>query len=261
MLGELVEGVPRIVLLPAGAVAVLVVAALVFLVVLRPSSPTAVRETATPTAPPPSHNAVLNAFFREVRDPNATFAAAVKGTVEVTASGTRSVATVDGDFLVAGEDFSGTLSVTGTGVPTFKGSVIQIGQDGWTRLSASSPWTHHGVPAQAQSANPFQWISTVDEVQYLELGGDVSGQRTHRLVTTKWLSGTQYDQLILNLIDPQRESRMEVVTTDKGVPLTATYTFSLKGRLPGGAGALSLSGTADYTFSRWAEPITVQPPG
>ena len=261
VLGELVQGVPRRVLLPGGAIAVLVVAALVFLVVLRPSSPTAVRQTASPTAPPPSHNAVINAFFHEVRDPKATFAAAVKGTVAVSESGTNRLATIDGDFQVAGEDFSGTLSVAGTGLTAFRGSVIQIGQDGWARLSTSGAWTHEAVPAQAESANPFQWISTVDEVQYLEPGGDVNGQRTHRLVTTKWLSGSEYDSLILNLIDPQRESRMEVVTTDKGVPLTATYTFSLRGTLPGGAGALSLSGTADYTFSRWAEPITIQPPG
>lgn len=260
VLGELAEGVPRRVLLPAGAIAVLAVAALVFLVVMRPSSPTALHQGPGPTAPPPSHNAVLNAFFREVRDPKATFAASVRSSVEVTASGTRSVATVDGDFLVAGENFSGTLTVTGAGAAAFQGSVIQIGQDGWARLSTSSAWTHEAVPVQAQSANPFQWISTVDEVQYLALGGDVNGQRTHRLVTTKWLSGTQYDQLILNLVGPQRDSRMEVVTTDKGVPLTATYTFSLKGTLPAGAGALSLSGTVDYTFSRWAEPITIQPP-
>lgn len=260
VLGELVEGVPRRVLLPGGALAVLVVAALVFLLVNRPSSSTAVRQSASPTAPPPSHNAVINAFFREVRDPKATFAVLVKGTVEVARSGTRGVATIDGDFLVAGGDFSGSLSVAGTGVTPFRGSVVQIGPDGWGRLSTSSTWTHSGVPAQAESANPFQWISTVDEVQYFALGGDLAGQRTHRLVTTKWLSGTQYDQLMLNLINPQRDSRMEVVTTDQGVPLTATYTISLTGTLPGGAGSLSVNGTVDYTFSRWGEPITIQPP-
>ncbi len=261
VLGELVEGVPRAVLLPAGGIGVLAVLAFVFLVMLRPASPGAVHQSVAPTAPPPSRNAVLNAFFKQVRDPMATFAVTVKATVAVDARGTKSVTTVGGDFLVAGEDYSGTLQVAGAGVAGFDGSVIQVGQAGWTRGSASAAWTHQSLPAQAASASPFQWISTVDEVTYLAPGEEVDGKRTHRLETTKWLSGTEYDLLVLGLIDPQRDSRMEVETTDGGVPLTATYRFNVHGTLPAGAGSLVLSGAADYTFSRWGDSIAIAPPG
>ncbi|MGZ6135529.1 MAG: hypothetical protein ACXWK9_13830, partial [Myxococcaceae bacterium] len=261
VLGELVEGVPRAVLLPAGGIGVLAVVAFVSLVLFRPSSPTAVHQTAPPPPPPPSHNLVLNAFFREVRDPHASYAVTVKGTVAVEAGGKKTTATVDGDFLVAGNDFSGTLHVEGAGVAPFDGSVIQIGQDGWARMSASGSWTHQALPAQAESANPFQWISTVDDVTYLAPGADVEGKRTHRLETTKWLSGSEYDALSLSLVGAQRDSRMEVETTDGGVPLTATYQFSMRGGLPAGGGSLALNGTADYTFSRWGTAITIDPPG
>jgi hypothetical protein len=75
------------------------------------------------------------------------------------------------------------------------------------------------------------------------------------------LSGTEYDLLVLGLIDPQRDSRMEVETTDSGVPLTATYRFNVRGTLPAGAGSLALSGAAEYTFSRWGDSIAIAPPG
>ena len=253
------EGVPRRILLPAGGVGVLAVVALIVLLVLRPSGPAAVRASIAPSAPPPSHNAVINSFFREVRDPAATFAVTVKATITVQAAGKTTVATVDGDFDVAGSDYSGTLRVAGEGIPPFEGSVRQVGLDGWARLMPSGSWTHRTLPAQADSANPFQWISTVDELTYLAQGADVAGARTHRLETTKWLSGTEYDALALSLVNPDRTSRMEIVVTDAGVPLTATYAFGITGTLPA-SGTLTLSGTAQYTFSQWGSAITVTPP-
>ena len=103
-------------------------------------------------------------------------------------------------------------------------------------------------------------IATVDDLTYLRAGAGQAGERTNVLESTKWISGTQYDDIVLRLSDVQRDSRLEVETTDSGVPLRATYRFTIRGTLSAGTGTLELNGSSEFTFSHWGEPFTIGPP-
>jgi hypothetical protein len=143
------------------------------------------------------------------------------------------------------------------GHPPFNGSIVRIAERTWTR-GTSGGWHQQVLPAAADAVNPFAWIATVDDLTYLRAGPGQGGHRTNVLASTKWLSGTQYDDLMLQLGDAQRDSQMEVEATDAGVPLRATYRFTIRGTTS--AGGLVLSGSTQFTFSHWDEAFTIGPP-
>src|SRR5205823_660670 len=134
------------------------------------------------------------------------------------------------------------------GVTPFNGSTLRIAERSWTRVSDTA-WRPRALPPAADAVNPFAWIATVDDLTYLRAGAGKAGERTNVLESTKWLSGTQYDEIVLRLSDVQRDSRLEVETTDSGVPLRATYRFTIRGTLSAGAGTLELNGSSEFTFS------------
>lgn len=250
---------PRSRLVAAGAalaIALLVAATLV----MRPAAPAAALPTASPSPSPPSPDAVITAFFTTVRDPGAAFALKFAGTVTQAVGPKRSTATISGDLEISGENWAGTLRLAQPGAQAFSGSIVHIGQTSWMRAQGATAWRQQALQAQAESVDPFVWISTVDEISYLRVGPGQNGRRTHLLETTKWLSGTEYDEILLKLTDPQHDSRMDVETTDAGVPLRATYRFTIRGKLTDGTGSLELGGSTAFTFAHWGEAITISPP-
>jgi hypothetical protein len=251
-LGRRLRNIPRrTVLLTAGLVALAL-----FLIIVRPFPRfgSSGEPQSAAVATPPSANAVVNAFFKTVRAPDATFAVKVTGSVIVSVAGKQSKAPISADLKVEGDDLSGTLRVAG-----FSGSVVRIGQASWER-TGSGAWKLSTLPADAESVNPFRWIATVDELTYVGSGPEQGGQRTHRLTSSKWLSGTQYDALLATLTDVDRQAKLGVEATDAGVPLHATYQFSIRGKRASGGAAFILSGSIEYAFSRWGEPIAIKPP-
>jgi hypothetical protein len=251
-LGQRLAKIPR----RTKLITVGVVALALFLVIVRPFPQfgTAAQPASAVVATPPSANAVVNAFFKTVRAPDATFAVKVTGSVSISAAGKQSKAPISADLVVNGDDLSGTMRVAG-----FSGSVVRIGQASWER-TGSGAWKLRTLPADAESVNPFRWIATVDELTYVEPGPEQAGQRTHRLTSSKWLSGTQYDALLATMTDVDRQAKLDVEATDAGVPLHATYQFSIRGKRASGGAAFILSGSIEYAFSRWGQPIAIKPP-
>jgi len=238
-----------------GAVAILVVAALV----MRPSGQTSTGPTAKaiPTGPAPDD--VIAAFFTSVRDPAAAFQVKVTGTYTQVAKGKQTAGSIASDMRVVGDSLSGTLRLVEPGAAAFNASIVRIGQQSWTRVGGAA-WRGQSLPAAADAVNPFAWIATVDDLTYLRAGPGQGTQRTHILESTKWLSGTEYDDVVVQLGDAQRDSRLEVETTDAGVPIRATYEFTIRGTLSAGGGTLAFSGSTEYTFDHWGEAFTIAPP-
>jgi hypothetical protein len=237
------------------AIALLIVAALV----MRPGSPAATGPAPKPSLSAPAPDKVIAAFFKSVRDPNATFEVTMKGTFTQTARGKPSAGSIASDVRFVGDSLSGTLRLAQPGVAGFSGSMVRIGQQSWTRVLGGA-WRQQPLPPAADAVNPLSWIATVDDLTYLRAGSGQAGARTHILQSTKWLSGTQYDDIVAGLNDAQRDSRMEVETTEAGVPLHATYRFTIRGTLSATAGTLVLSGSTRFTFSHWGEAFTIGPP-
>ena len=238
-----------------GAVAILIVAALV----MRPSGQTSTGPTAKaiPTAPAPDD--VIAAFFTSVRDPAAAFQVKVTGTYTQIANGKQTAGSIASDMRVVGDSLSGTLRLAEPGAAAFNASIVRIGQQSWTRVGGAA-WRGQSLPVAADAVNPFAWIATVDDLTYLRAGPGQGTQRTHILESTKWLSGTEYDDVVVQLGDAQRDSRLEVETTDAGVPIRATYEFTIRGTLSAGGGTLAFSGSTAYTFDHWGEAFTIAPP-
>jgi hypothetical protein len=237
------------------AIALLIIAALV----MRPGSPAATGPTPKPSPSAPAPDDVIAAFFKSARDPNATFEVTMNGTFTQTARGKRSNGSIAADLRFVGDSLSGRLRLAQPGVAGFNGSMVRIGQQSWTRVSGGA-WRQQALPAAADAINPLSWIATVDDLSYVRAGPGQAGARTHILQSTKWLSGTQYDDIVAGLRDAQRDSRMEVETTEAGVPLHATYQFTIRGTLSATAGTLVLSGSTEFTFSHWGEAFTIGPP-
>jgi len=237
------------------AVALLIVAVLV----MRPAGPTATGPSAKggPSAPVP--DAVIAAFFTSVRDPAAAYEVKVSGTYTQIATGKRTAGSIASDMRVVGDNLSGTLRLAEPGAARFNGWITRIGQQSWTRVPGTA-WRAQSLPAAADAVNPFAWIATVDDLTYVRAGPGQAGQRTHILESTRWLSGTEYDDIVVQLSDTQRDSRLEVETTDAGVPLRATYQFTIRGMLSASTGTLELSGSSEFTFSHWGEAFTIGPP-
>ena len=248
---------PRSRLLLGGGAA-LVVLLIAVALIMRPTAPAASGPTTKPGPSAPAPDDVIAAFFTSVRDPAAAFEVKVSGTYTRDAAGKRVAGGISGDLRVVGDSVSGTLRLAEPGNPTFDGSIVRVGLQSWTRAPGGS-WRSQSLPPAAEAINPFAWIATVDDLTYVRAGPGDGTQRTHILESTKWLSGTQYDDIVAQLGDPQRDSRLQVETTDKGVPLRATYQFTIRGTLSSG-GTLAFSGSTEYTFSHWAEPFTIGPP-
>jgi hypothetical protein len=248
---------PRSRLLLGGGAAVVVLLIAVALI-MRPAAPAGTGSTSQPAASAPAPDDVIASFFTSVRDPAAAFEVKVSGTYTRVAGGKQVAGAISGDLRVVGDSVSGTLRLAEPGNPTFDGSIVRIGLQSWTR-NPGGAWRSQTLPPAAEAVNPFAWIATVDDLDYVRAGPGNGGQRTHILDSTKWLSGTQYDDIIAQLSDPQRDSRLEVETTDKGVPLDATYQFTIRGT-PSSGGTLEFGGSTQYTFSHWNEPFTIGPP-
>ncbi len=245
----------RLVLGGGAAVLVLLIAGAV---IRRPAGPASSGSGTRGGASAPAPDDVIAAFFTTVRDPAAAFEVKVNGTYARAASGKRTAGVITGDLRVVGDNVSGTLRLAEPGDPAFDGSIVRIGLQSWTRAPGAA-WRQQSLPPAAEAVNPFAWIATVDDLAYVRAGSGSAGQRTHVLDSAKWLSGTQYDDIIAQLGDPQRDSKLEVEATDKGVPLDATYQFTIRGTLSSGD-TLVFSGSTQYTFSHWGEAFSIGPP-
>jgi len=211
------------------------------------------RPVATPRQLTPEE-AVVYAFFREVRDPRAEYSLSTEATT--TFSGLDEEippVSVTNEVRIYRDDWTGVEQVTGEEIDLdYEMALV----DGVGYLSEDGgDWVSEEIPERLQPVSPFRRISTVTEIDYLE-SATVDGAAQHTLVITKWLGGRDYSDILRRFARiVSQESRMEVTVDSFGVPTIAELEITVVAT--DGVDTLTIEGHATYRFADWddVEPI------
>lgn len=215
---------------------------------------------AAPTASPLSEeDRLVNRFFRQVRDPDAAFVVASDG--EILTSGLPvdvPPITVAAKVSLRGDDWAGWLSIVEGDEAVVDADVMLVDGIGYVRLP-DADWVSEEVPERYWSINAFARISTVTEVDYVD-SEMVDGQRRHRLVVTKWLGGREFTDYLHRFarID-SRDSRMEIMVDDLGVPTVAELVMQVVATDDNDVTA-TFDLAATYRISAWDDVEPIEPP-
>jgi hypothetical protein len=202
--------------------------------------------------------AVIYAFFREVRDPRAEYRVTTEAETRYRGAGDEiAPVAVANDIRIYREDWGGVETVT-SDEASVEYRMVLVDGVGYVSEDGGD-WASTEIPDRLQPISPFRRISTVTEVEYL--GSEtVDGRPVHRLLVTKWLGGRDFS-------DPLRrfgrivsqESRMEVIVDSFGVPSLAE--LDIKVVASDGSERLTIEGHATYRFSDWDEVEPITAPG
>ena len=87
----------------------------------------------------------------------------------------------------------------------------------------------------------------------------VDGERRHRLAVTKWLGGREFTDLLHRLARiTSRESRMEIVVDEAGVPMSADLVMTVVAT--DGSVTATFVLNATYRISDWEAVEPIEPP-
>lgn len=205
-----------------------------------------------------AEEALIHAFFREVRDPDAAFAVAYEGTTAF--SGVDPVPApilTTGELRLHGDDWRGHEEAVQDGETVFDFQMALV--DGVAYVSeAGGDWVSGDIPERLQPISPFRRISTVTEVTYVGKDG-TSGQPLHRLAVTKWLGGREVRDLLRQSARiVSQESRMEILVDARGVPSVADLELSITAT--DGVETLTIDATFHYVVTRWNDVSPVEAP-
>jgi hypothetical protein len=213
----------------------------------------------TVTARPLSaHDAVIHAFFREVRDPDARFTVDIDGTM--TFSGVENPPPpieMSGSFRLHGEDWEGAERLVQDEETFFEMEMVLVDDIGYVR-ERGGEWINGEVPDRLQPISPFRRISAVTDVDYVdEIAG--SGLPTHRLVVGKWLGGRTLSDMLRGFARVvSKDSRMEVVVDQFGVPSTAELGLTVVAT--DGVDTITVDAVVTYRIGSWDDVEPIEPP-
>jgi hypothetical protein len=126
----------------------------------------------------------------------------------------------------------------------------------YVREGTAPEWTVREVPrAQVGPVNPFARISTVLEVTHM--GTEVvDGQELQHLQVTKWLGGSDFDDLLVNIAIVDQDSTLDIWTTADGIPVMADLVMEVQAS--DGVETATITSTSHFVISEWdeVEPIT-----
>ena len=213
-------------------------------------SPTPARSPSVtgPGGPDPDAGAALDAFRAFIQtDPPFHMRADMLLTV--------GPLTLDMDVVadVSGGNEKGTIDVRGSGTSVHMDIVVLDGTS-YGRI-AQRDWIV--LPADTTSSNPLVGL----DVAGLEPVGVVNagGQLAHHLRTedvsaldTGTITGTAITALDIDSV------AFDIYVTDAGVPLTAVMEFAGTGTVEGASQAIEA--TVRYDFSKFGEPVEIEPP-
>lgn len=206
-----------------------------------------------------AEESLIHAFFREVRDPRASYALSFEGTTTFSGiEGAPAPITSTGEARLYGDNWRGHEEGIQDGETIFDHQLAVV--DDVAYLSEDGgPWESGEIPERLQPISPFRRISTVTEVEYVSKDGG-SGSPLHRLAITKWLGGRDY------VLRPyarmvSQESRMEVLVDARGVPSEADIVLTIVAT--DGVETLTIEATFTYTITRWDDvpPVEAPDPG
>jgi hypothetical protein len=211
-----------------------------------------------PVATPLSEEQILiRAFFRQARDPNAAFAVTGVATVNVDGLSrpvprTRARSSV----RIHGDDWMGDIAIRQRGQEPFVADAAYVDGVMYARLANADRWQQRELPlAQIGSINPFARISTVGEIEYVG-AQEVDGREVHHLRVTKWLGGTDFDDLLVNIAITDQQSVLDILVANDGRPISADLTMDVTAS--DGVETATIATEARYRFSDWdgVDPIT-----
>ena len=203
---------------------------------------------ASPAGPDPDAGAALEAFRAFVQT-DQTFH--MQADVAMTVGTLTMHLDVAAD--VADGDEKGTIDIVGAGTSVHMEIVLVDG----TAYGKFARREWQTLPADTASTNPLAGL----DVEGLEPVGtvNVGGQPAHHLRTedvgaidTSTITGTALTGLTLD------EVSFDVYVTDDGVPLTAVMEFAGEGTMAGEN--LPVEATIRYDFSKYGEPVVIEPP-
>lgn len=212
------------------------------------------RATPTPRALTPNE-ALIRAFFREVRDPNAEFRVTADATTTFTGV-EPALPSITGSSAVRihRDDWSGTQTAASDGETVLDIEMAVVDGIGHLR-EAGGDWVSGDIPERLWPVSPFRRISTVTEVDYV--GTEMVDDRPlHTLVVTKWLGGRDYSDTLRRFARiASQESRFEIVVDSFGVPHSAVLTMAVVAS--DGSQTLTINAEVSYRFSDWdqTDPI------
>ena len=233
------------------AIGGLVVGVVAFLPALgREGAPGTVVRNPDITPRVPDSIRVLDRFWSVVRDPELSY--------HLEGAGSSHAEGFDASFElsldVVGDDFTGTVnSIGGTGLAEYVrfNGVVYVRPDGeeWGGLRTSD-----AIFRQV----PFMGLAGRRELVY-DASLVEGGVTLHRLVTTESYAPSVERMLEVSLLPFRPDTRtLELIVTDEGVPVRATFTCVLEGSLVDGIPRFE--GTAEYAFSAFGEAVVIQTP-
>jgi hypothetical protein len=202
------------------------------------------------TARVPDSIRVLDRFWAVARDPELSYH--LEGTGSSHAEGFD--ASFELSLDVVGDDFTGTVnSIGGAGLAEYIrfDGVVYVRPEGeeWGGLRTSD-----AIFRQV----PFMGLAGRRELVYDDSLVE-GGVMLHRLVTTESYTPSVERMLDVSLLPFRPDTRsLELIVTDDGVPVRATFSCILEGSLVDGIPRFE--GTAEYVFSDFGEAVVIQTP-
>jgi hypothetical protein len=244
-----------------GALIVLLVAILaigglfVGVVVILPGllgSPGPTHVVANPDITPrvPDSIRVLDAFWALARDPNLSYHLEGSGSSQAEGFDASFELTLD----IIGDDFTGTVnSIGGSGLAEYIrfDGVVYARPEGeeWLALRTSD-----AIFRQV----PFMGLAGRRELAY-DASLVEDGETLHRLVSSDFYAPSVERMLDVSLFELKPDTRaLELIVTDDGVPVRATFTCIVNGSLVDGIPRFE--GTAEYEFSAFGQSVVIQTP-
>ena len=242
-------------LVALGVVGIVVVIGLsIMLVSPRQAAPLAPPGAATlpssrPTPTYSDENRVVDAFWATVGASDASYHLDADGT---TMLGTESLAFAF-SLDVVGDDYVGAFSDSRD-----RATLIRKAGTVYARLNGGD-WLQEATDDAILRQVPFLAIRTRTELAYYERVQ--AGQETqHHLRSTPWfapdlirLLGFTSDR---NVICEERS--LEILVSDAGVPIHASFRCARTYHLVGGQ--LAFSGVGEFSYSAWGEPVEITAP-
>ncbi len=242
----------------AGIVLLLIaVGAVVVMSGILPAGVPGGRASAT-VRPLTPEEALVYAFFREVRDPRAAYTVTYEGTT--TYSGIAdppAPVSMTGDLRLNGDDWAGHEEYVQDGETILDVDMVLLDGVAWVSED-DEDWVTGEIPDRLQPISPFRRISTVTEVEYLDKT-PLDGRPVHTLLITKWLGGRDYSDILrpISRIESQ-ESRMEVIVDARGVPSVAELEMTVVAT--DGVETLTINALVTYHIDRWDDVGPIEPP-
>jgi hypothetical protein len=193
---------------------------------------------------------VLEAFWKLARDPDLSYHLEGSGSSHADGFDASFELTLD----VIGDDFTGTVnSIGGSGLAEYIrfDGVIYVRPEGgeWAGLR-----TGDAIFRQV----PFMGIGGRRELAYSDRLVE-DGMILHRLDSTEFYKPSVERMLDVSLLPLRPDVRsIELIVTDEGVPVRATFTAVLEPSLIDGIPRFE--GSADYLFSDFGQAVVIQTP-